>query len=154
MTVTVSWEWLRLQVGHALLDTDRTLSIAAARRLACDAGIIPVVLGGSSQPLDVGRMSYSVPDGMRRALHHRDRGCTFPGCTRRPRRCHAHHVRHWIDDGHTEIENLTLLCRFHHHLIHHGDWQVTMTDGRPWFTPPPWIDPTRQPRPGGPHPSG
>ena len=152
VTVTVNFEWLALQVGHGLLDTDRTVSITEARRLACDAGIVPVVLGSRGQPLDVGRLSYVVPDGMRRALNTRDRGCTFPGCSRRPRRCHAHHVIHWVDGGDTALETLTLLCRYHHHLIHHGDWQVRMQDGRPWFVPPRWIDPRQRPRPGGPHP--
>ena len=111
-----------------------------------------MVLGTRSQPLDVGRLAYTVPDGMRRALHARDRGCTFPGCTRRPRRCHAHHIRHWTDGGTSEINNLTLLCRFHHQLAHHDHWKIHMREGRPWFTPPAWIDPTRTPRPGGPHP--
>ena len=152
LMVTIDEQRLRLQVGHGLLDSDRTVSAAEARRLGCDAGIVPVVLGGASQPLDVGRLAYTVPDGMRRALHHRDRGCTFPGCDRRPRRCHAHHVRHWCDGGKTKIDNLTLLCRYHHHLLHHDDWEIRMVAGLPWYTPPAWIDPTRTPRPGGPHP--
>ena len=88
---------------------------------------------------------------MRRALHQRDRGCTFPGCSRRARRCHAHHIQHWADGGPTSLQNVTLLCRYHHHVIHHGDWQIAMRDGRPWFTPPRWIDPRQRPRPGGPH---
>ena len=86
---------------------------------------------------------------MRRALHLRDGGCSFPGCTRRPRRCHAHHVRHWADGGTTELDNLTLLCSRHHHLVHHNGWTVTMIDRRPWFRPPTWIDPHQEPRPGG-----
>jgi len=152
LAVTIDHEWLRLQIGHGLLDSDAAVSAAEARRVGCDAGIVPMVLGARSQPLDVGRLSYTVPDGMRRALHERDRGCTFPGCTRRPRRSHAHHVKHWADGGPTKIDNLTLLCRMHHHLVHHDQWQIHIRDGRPWFTPPAWIDPTRTPRPGGPHP--
>ena len=153
LMITIDHEWLRGAVGHGLLDSDRTIAASEARRLACDAGVVPAVLGTRSQPLDVGRLSYTVPDGMRRALHHRDRGCAFPGCTRRPRRCHAHHVNHWADGGATGIDNLTLLCRFHHQLVHHGDWEIRMREGRPWFVPPAWIDPTRTPRPGGPHPA-
>ena len=152
LAVTIDHEWLRLQIGHGLLDSDTPIAPGEARRLACDAGIVPTVLGTRSQPLDVGRLSYTIPDGMRRALHLRDRGCTFPGCTRRPRRCHGHHVRHWADGGDTAIDNLTLLCRFHHQLVHHDQWEIHMHQGRPWFTPPVWIDPTRTPRPGGPHP--
>ena len=154
LLVTIDAERLRTGVGHGVLDSDRTISVGEARRLGCDAGVVPVVLGGASQPLDVGRMSYTVPDGMRRALIVRDRGCSFPGCDRRPRRCQAHHVRHWADGGPTKIDNLALLCRFHHQLLHHGDWEIRMREGRPWFVPPPWIDTTRTPIPGGAHPPG
>lgn len=119
------------------------------RRWACDAEIIPMVLGSDSQPLDVGRMTRSVPDAVRRALNLRDGGCAFPGCTRRPRRCHAHHVHHWADGGVTALHNLTLLCLHHHQLVHHEHRHVEMVDGLPWFTPPPWIDPARRPRRGG-----
>lgn len=90
---------------------------------------------------------------MRRAVIARDRHCSFPGCHRRPGRCHAHHVEHWLDGGPTALDNLTLLCRFHHHVVHHGGWQVAMVGGRPWFTPPRWIDPAQLPRPGGPVPA-
>ena len=106
------------------------------RRWACDAEIVPMVLGSKSEPLDIGRRSRLVPDAMRRALTFRDGGCAFPGCTRRPRRCHAHHVEHWsADEGPTCLENLTLLCRHHHQVIHHGHWTVQMIDGLPPFTP-------------------
>ena len=152
LAVTIDHRWLTRTVGHGLLDSDQPLDPATARRLACDAGIVPVVLGSRSEPLDVGRLSYTVPDGLRRALHTRDRGCTYPSCTRRPRRCHAHHIHHWADGGTTSLDNLTLLCRYHHHLIHHDQWTVQMINGRPEYTPPRWIDPHQRPRPGGPTP--
>lgn len=152
LTVTMDLDRLTGRVGHGLLDSEHPVDPAVARRLACDAGVVPMVLGSRSEPLDVGRLSYTVPEGMRRALHARDRGCTFPGCARRPRRCHAHHVRHWLDGGPTELGNLALLCRHHHQLIHHEHWSVRMIDGRPWFRPPRWVDPDQEPRPGGPHP--
>jgi hypothetical protein len=79
------------------------------RRWACDAEIVPVVLGSKSEPLDVGRLSRTVTDAIRRALNLRDGGCAFPGCSRRPRRCHAHHIRHWLDHGPTCLDNLVLL---------------------------------------------
>jgi hypothetical protein len=60
-----------------------------------------------------------------------------------------HHVHHWLDGGHTAVENMVLLCLHHHLVIHHDHWQLEMIDGLPWFTPPPWIDPDQQPRPGG-----
>jgi hypothetical protein len=150
LTLTMPLSWLRNQIGHGLLGDETPISPAEARRAACDAGIIPMVLGTRAEPLDVGRLSYVVPEPIRRGLVFRDQGCSFPGCRRRPGRCHAHHVDHWIDGGPTALDNLTLLCRFHHHLVHHGGWQVEMRHGRPWYTPPRWIDPEQRPRPGGP----
>jgi hypothetical protein len=152
LAVTIDHQWLLAQLGHATLDSGQPLDPATARRLACDAGIVPIVLGSRSEPLDVGRMAYTIPAGLRRALHQRDRGCTFPGCRRRPKRCQAHHVEHWSEGGETSLGNCTLLCRYHHHLIHHSGWQIQMRQGRPWFIPPAFIDPHRRPRPGGPHP--
>jgi hypothetical protein len=150
LTVSMPYTWMREQIGHGLVGAEEAISPAEVRRMACDAGIVPVLLGTRSEPLDVGRLSYSVPEGMRRALFLRDRGCAFSGCTRRPERCHAHHCEHWIDGGPTCLDNLCLLCAVHHRLIHHGEWQVTMINGRPWFTPPAWLDPDRQPIAGGP----
>jgi hypothetical protein len=150
LTLSMPLSWLQKQIGYGLLADETPVSAAEVRRVACDAAIIPMVLGTRSEPLDVGRLSYVVPEPMRRAVVFRDRGCSFPGCRRRPGRCHAHHIEHWIDGGDTALDNCTLLCRFHHHLVHHGGWQVEMRGGRPWYTPPRWIDPEQRPRPGGP----
>ncbi|WP_328305294.1 HNH endonuclease signature motif containing protein [Actinomycetospora sp. NBC_00405] len=149
LTITMDHRWLQLAIGHGTLDSGALSDPATVRRWACDADIVPLVLGSKSEPLDIGRRSRLIPDAMRRALTFRDGGCTFPGCTRRPRRCHAHHIDHWGEGGPTCLDNLTLLCRHHHQVIHHGHWRIDMIDGLPWFTPPPWIDPERQPRPGG-----
>jgi uncharacterized protein DUF222/HNH endonuclease len=150
LTVTMPYSWLRDGIGHGLVGADEAISPAEARRLACDAGIVPMVLGTRSEPLDVGRLSYRIPEGIRRALVIRDQGCAFSGCTRRPERCDGHHVEHWADGGETSLANLCLLCPFHHRLVHHGQWRIEMIGGRPWFIPPAWLDPLRQPRPGGP----
>ncbi|WP_328310671.1 HNH endonuclease signature motif containing protein [Actinomycetospora sp. NBC_00405] len=149
LTITMDHRWLQLAIGHGTLDSGALSDPATVRRWACDADIVPLVLGSKSEPLDIGRRSRLIPDAMRRALTFRDGGCAFPGCTRRPRRCHAHHIDHWGEGGPTCLDNLTLLCRHHHQVIHHGHWRIDMIDGLPWFTPPPWIDPDRQPRPGG-----
>ncbi|MEJ2887450.1 HNH endonuclease signature motif containing protein [Actinomycetospora aeridis] len=148
IAITIDHDWLRRAVGHGVLDDQHLVDAATLRRLACDADIIPVVLGTRSEPLDIGRRSRTVPDALRRALTVRDQGCAFPGCTRRPRRCQAHHIRFWGHGGPTEIDNLVLLCTHHHNQVHHAGWHVEMINGRPWFTPPPWIDTTRAPRPG------
>ncbi|MDD7963840.1 HNH endonuclease signature motif containing protein [Actinomycetospora lemnae] len=149
LTITMDHRWLRAAVGHATLDSGQRVAAATVRRWACDAEVVPVVLGSRAEPLDVGRATRTVPDALRRALNLRDGGCAHPGCDRRPRRCHAHHIHHWGQGGDTCLANLVLLCRYHHRLIHHGQWQVTIVDGLPWFTPPPWIDPDQRPRPGG-----
>ncbi|HEY2223980.1 HNH endonuclease signature motif containing protein [Actinomycetospora sp.] len=150
LTLTMPYTWLRNEIGHGLVGAEEAISPTEARRLACDAGIVPMVLGSRSEPLDLGRMSYAVTEAIRRALVERDRGCAAPDCRRRAERCHAHHVHHWIDGGETRLDNLCLLCAHHHRLIHRGDWQVTMINGRPWFTPPAWIDPEQRLLRGGP----
>ncbi|GAA3462942.1 hypothetical protein J2S66_003357 [Saccharothrix longispora] len=146
ISVTIDHDTLRRGVGHALLDGDRHLSAAQARRIACDAKILPVVLGGDSEVLDLGRAKRTVSVAQRRALHARDRGCAFPGCHRPPKWCDAHHVRHWADGGSTDLSNLVLLCRTHHSLIHHSQWHITTTGGTPTFIPPRHIDPAQRPR--------
>jgi hypothetical protein len=129
----------------AITDDGLELTPAAIRRLACDADLIPVALGGKGEVLDVGRTHRLVTPALWRALVCRDQHCTFPGCTRPPVMCHAHHITHWADDGGTCLANLVLLCGHHHRTIHHTPWQVRLnpTDGRPEFLPPP--KPGREP---------
>lgn len=116
------------------------------RTLACDAGIIPVVLGGDGEVLDIGRTQYEFPPAIRKALTARDRGCSFPGCPVPAAWTQAHHVSWWSRGGTTAIGNGTLLCSHHHHLIHEGNWIIDMVRGIPWFTPPGYVDPARAPR--------
>ena len=149
VTITIDHRWLRRATGHGTLDDEALVDVHTVRRWACDADVVPMVLGSRSEPLDVGRRQRTAPDAIRRALNLRDGGCAFPGCTRPPRRCQAHHVQEWFDLGATAVDNMCLLCRHHHQLIHHGHWTITMIDGRPWFTPPWILDPDRRPRPGG-----
>jgi hypothetical protein len=148
VVVTIDYDSLRDQVGAATFDDGSHLSPAAARRIACDAGIIPAVLGGASQPLDLGRQTRAVTGPLRRALVLRDKGCAFPGCDRPPRWCQGHHIQHWSNHGPTDLTNLVLLCGYHHRLIHHSDWQVRINpkDGLPEFIPPAYIDVDLRPR--------
>ncbi len=145
LTVTIDWDALRTGVGVAALDYGTHISAAEARRWACDAKIIPVVLGGKSEPLDVGRAMRTVPLAIRRALVARDRGCAFPGCDRPPGMCQAHHCQHWIDDGETRVDNCVLLCETHHRHVHHTGWEILIHHGHVEFIPPAIIDPTRTP---------
>jgi hypothetical protein len=147
ITVTVSLDALREQVGAAALDDGTVLSPAAARRLACDARILPAVMGGTGQVLDLGRERRLFTGPVRRALVLRDRGCAFPSCDRPPRWCDGHHLLSWLDGGPTNLNNAVLLCPHHHRVIHQGYWQVMIAaDGLPQFIPPPYIDPEQRPR--------
>ncbi len=86
--------------------------------------------------LSVGRKTRTIPSAIRRALKRRDGGCRFPGCTC-TRFVDAHHIRHWADGGETSMDNLTLLCRHHHRLVHEGGFSVAMDVNSPVrFTKP------------------
>ncbi|MGC1732364.1 MAG: DUF222 domain-containing protein [Pseudonocardiaceae bacterium] len=122
LTVTIDWEAVRTGLGVATLDFGTQISAAQTRRWACDAKTIPVVLGGKSEPLDVGRALRTVPLSIRRALVARDRGCAFPSCDRPAGMCQAHH-RH----------------------VHHTCWEILIHHGHVEFTPPTIIDPARTP---------
>ena len=122
----------------AITDDGLRLSHAAVRRLACDADILPICLGADSEVLDVGRRHRLVTTALWVALIARDHHCAFPGCTRPPVMCHAHHIRHWADGGSTSLTNLVMLCGAHHRTIHDTTWQVRLADdNRPEFLPPP-----------------
>ena len=127
--------------AEARTDDGLRLSVAAVRRLACDAELIPVCLGTQGEVLDVGRIARLVTPALWRALVARDRHCTFPGCTRPPVMCHAHHIVHWADGGRTSLDNLVLVCGEHHRVLHHTPWQVRLDrdDCRPEYLPPPRV---------------
>jgi hypothetical protein len=144
VTVTLDHATLVAAAGAfgGRLDRGGPLSGEAARRICCDAKVIPVVLGGDGQPLDVGREQRTVPRHMRRAVVARDRGCAFPGCDRPPEWCEAHHVTFWGQGGDTSVDNLALLCGHHHDVIHHTPWRMRIdeTTGQPVFTDPQGAD--------------
>jgi hypothetical protein len=149
MAVTVEYQPLTRALGAAVTDTGHRLSAATARRMACDARILPVVLGSAGQILEVGRSRRLASGPLRRALHIRDRGCAFADCDRPPCWTDAHHIRSWADGGPTTLDNLVLLCRYHHRLIHHptAGWQIRVAaDRHPDFIPPPGLDPEQRPR--------
>ncbi|MEU7612988.1 DUF222 domain-containing protein [Micromonospora sp. NPDC049204] len=147
IVVTTSYDGLTRQLGSGTLDTGLHLTPEAVRRLACDAAILPAVLSGAGQPLDLGRQRRLITGPLRRALVLRDRGCAFPGCDRPPRWCDAHHIHHWADGGTTSLTNAVLLCGHHHRHLHHSDWTVRLAgDGHPEFVPPAWLDPAQLPR--------
>lgn len=105
------------------------------RRLMCDAALMPVVLGGESEILDVGREHRLVTPGMRRTLSLRDKGCVFPGCQKPDAECEAHHVIPWWDQGRTELGNLALLCPHHHAMIEPDRFNPRSDQWRITFNP-------------------
>lgn len=109
----------------ATLDTGHRISAAEARRLACEAGIIPAVLGTPSQPLDLGRKTRFHTETQRIALMLRDGGCAVHGCDWPPSMCHAHHPDPWSKGGATSVHNGMLLCPRHHTLAHDVRHQLT-----------------------------
>jgi len=109
------------------------LPIDTIKRLTCDGSVLTVVEDADGTPLDVGRKKRTVSTVLKRALWARDRGCTFPGCGNK-RYIDAHHVRHWADGGDTSAENLTLLCSYHHRLLHEGGFRIVIgADGNRYF---------------------
>lgn len=94
------------------------------RRLACDSRWHVVADGDDGNPVGIGRTSRTVPAWLMRLLRRRDGGCRFPGCGRK-RWVHAHHITHWARGGRTDLDNLILLCSYHHRILHEHDWHIT-----------------------------
>ena len=112
----------------AALRDGTALSPETARRLACDAAVIPFARGEDGAVIGVGRRSRTVPAPLARALALRDRHCRFPGCSNTIS-LDAHHVRHWAKGGPTNLDNLALLCSFHHWCLHEGGFAATFEAG-------------------------
>lgn len=134
--------------GHlrARLEAGPTLTPAELRAVLCDARILPVVLGGAGQVLDVGRASRLFTTAQRRALAVRDQGCVWPGCAAPVARTHAHHLVHWVDGGRTDLDNAALLCPTHHRRLHRQGWTARLAaNGLPELVPPVRLDPRQRP---------
>jgi hypothetical protein len=101
-----------------LADGGIGVSAETSRRLSCDASVVVMCEDADGSVLDVGRKTRTIPARIRRALAARDGRCAFPGCN--AQRCDAHHLVHWMDGGATSLDNLVLLCRRHHTLVHEG----------------------------------
>ncbi|UKA62356.1 DUF222 domain-containing protein [Arthrobacter sp. FW306-04-A] len=134
------------QAGSGTFIHTGPASPATIRKIACDADIIPIVLGGNGRVLDIGRTTRIFPSHIRKALTARDQGCAFPNCTMPAPWCEARHIDYWSRGGSTSTANGVLLCTHHHHLVHKEQWKIRVTSGVPWFIPPPHIDPKQEPR--------
>lgn len=122
LTVTIDFADLVAQLGAGTVLGTRAggslLSPDAVRKLACDGGIIPTVLGSDGEILDQGRMVRLFTTSQVRALWLRDRHCSFPGCDAPAAWCDSHHLTHWIDGGATSLDDGALLCAHHHTVVH------------------------------------
>lgn len=129
LVVTIDFEVLaKTLAGLGITDGGVGVTPDTVRQLACDAEIIPMVLGSKSQPLNVGRKRRLVDKELRRAVIQRDRHCTFDGCSRPPVMCEVHHVEPWWTGGETSLVNSALLCGTHHRIVHRDNLTATVTD--------------------------
>ena len=110
------------QPGQSVLEDGPRVSAETSRRLACDASRVVMRHDEDGRTVEIGARTRTIPPALRRALHHRDRGCRFPGCGLPFGQ--GHHVRHWAQGGPTTLGNLALLCRRHHRAVHEEGYQV------------------------------
>ena len=121
--------------GHSVLENGEHVSAETSRRLACDASRVVMQHARDGRIVEVAAKSRTIPPALRRALHHRDRGCRFAGCGMRF--VQGHHIRHWAQGGPTKLSNLAMLCRRHHRAVHEEGYQVTRRpDGKLQFRRP------------------
>ena len=144
--VTISIDDLLAKAGLADTADGTQLTSDQLLRIADEADIWPTIINRNGVPLALGRTRRLASAGQTMALIARDAGCSFPGCTHPPAWCDRHHILDWILGGLTDLENLTLLCRYHHtHFLQKG-WRCQLNvDGLPEWIPPRWIDQHQQP---------
>ncbi len=121
--------------GQSVLEDGARVSAETSQRLACDASRVLMQHAADGRVVEVGARNRTIPPALRRALHHRDRGCRFPGCG--VRFGQGHHIRHWAQGGPTTLSNLALLCRRHHRAVHEEGYRVVRgADGEVCFRRP------------------
>ena len=154
VNVHVTLDDLQSGRGAAWIDgSTEPIPISTIDQLRCHGDTITTLFGQHGEILHHGKTKRLATRRQRRALATRDGGCVIPGCMTPPSRCQAHHVAPWVSEnyppGKTDIDNLALLCPFHHSTIHTSAWQLVMIHGKPHVRPPSWQDPNRTPRPAG-----
>jgi len=107
--------------GQSVLENGTRVPAGTSQRLACDASRVVMRHGPDGHVVEVGARTRTIPPALRRALHHRDRGCRFPGCG--VAFGQGHHIRHWAHGGPTTLSNLAMLCRRHHRAVHEEGFQ-------------------------------
>src|SRR5437762_9744247 len=117
---------VHVEEDQSVLEDGARVSAETSQRIACDASRVVMRHDHDGRVVEVGARTRTIPPALRRALHHRDRGCRFPGCG--VRFGQGHHIRHWAQGGPTTLSNLALLCRRHHRAVHEEGYQL---DRRP-----------------------
>ncbi|HEX7132001.1 MAG TPA: DUF222 domain-containing protein [Iamia sp.] len=128
VNITIPLESLEAGRGQGSFHDGTPITAADARRLACDANVHRVITRADGSVLDYGRATRAISAALFMTLCIRDRGCRFPGCDRPCHMTDGHHIRHWIEHGHTKPENLVLLCRRHHRIVHREGWSIELHD--------------------------
>jgi hypothetical protein len=150
IVVRMTLDALMTGLGEANIDgIGEPISAGTARQLAATAGVIPIVLGGDSVPLDLGRTRRGYSKEQRIVMGGQYGGCAFPNCGLPPSHTEVHHVVFWRNNGRTDYRNGIPLCVKHHHDVHRYNWTIEMRGAIPWFIPPTSIDPKRRPIRGG-----
>jgi Domain of unknown function (DUF222)/HNH endonuclease len=145
--VTIGVNDLLARAGLAETSDGSQLSSDQLLRIADEAEIWPTVIDRNGIPLALGRSQRLASRGQTVALIARDAGCSFPGCTHPPSYCDRHHIVDWILGGRTDLDNLTLLCRYHHTHFAQKGWTCRINgDGLPEWIPPWWVDRDQRPQ--------
>ena len=145
LVITMTHQQFTTGTGTATTGHGQPITVVDALNLTDQADIIPVTLNPTGGITAYGRMRRHATPHQRRALAARDGGCSFPGCDAPPSWTDAHHIRRWDHGGLTDLNNLTLVCGYHHREHQRQGWECQMTDGAPHWLPPRWIDQDRTP---------
>ena len=143
--ITMTAEQFESRTGLATTSFGERLQVDRALRLADQAAIAWIVHNSAGGILQYGTTRRLASSSQTFALIARDQGCTFPGCMDPPEWTEKHHITPWARGGPTDLDNLCLLCDYHHDRFDRQGWQITMQDGVPWFVPPAWLDAEQKP---------
>jgi hypothetical protein len=146
LIITMTAEQVKSGRGHAQTSRGQLLGVQDALLLAHESDVLHSIVNARGVVLDFGRQRRCASRSQTLALHSRDKGCSFPGCTKPTEWCQRHHVLAWVEGGRTDLENLTLVCSQHHREFRQRGWECVMREGLPWWIPPAHIDPARRPR--------
>lgn len=146
LVVTAKAEDLAANTGSGRTGTENPVPIEELTASGLNGRVFFHLMSDQATTVQVATEKRFADEKQTAIITARDQGCSFPGCDSPPGWCEVHHIVPWAEEGRTDINNLTLACGAHHHLIDKSDWHAIMlTDGRPAWVPPASIDPARQP---------